>query len=183
MRNGSEPATVGATPPAQETALAGAATPTQETRAIPALTSIFVIRTGGFKFSKPRTDCLEFAIDITTLLSASGTACTWRSSILLRMPDSQEQTHRPCWLSLSYCNIRQVRCARSRAEAAAVRQVGMRTGPKMPRQPTRQPGADLSATGDAELVRDVVVARGGRGRTEVGTGGSKLDHGKRSRQQ
>jgi hypothetical protein len=105
MRNGSEPATAAAAPPPQETALAGAATPTQATRAMPALTSIFVIRTGGCKFSKPAINCFGLAIDITTLLSASGTVCTWRSSILLRMPDSQEQTHRRCWLSLSYCNI------------------------------------------------------------------------------
>jgi hypothetical protein len=36
-----------------------------------ALRSIFVIRTLGSKRRKLRTDCFRFAIDITTLLSAS----------------------------------------------------------------------------------------------------------------
>jgi hypothetical protein len=192
MRNGSEPATAAAAPPPQETALAGAATPTQATRAMPALTSIFVIRTGGCKFSKPGIDCFGLAIDITTLLSASGSlylafiylvanarlSRTDTPTLLVIVVVLQYRLLLPAWRK----PIRQVRCAPSRAEAVAVRQVGMRTGLTVPRQTARQPGAELSATGDAELGQDVVVDRGGRGRSGVRTGGLNLHRGKSSRQ-
>ena len=59
-----------------------------------------------------------------------------------------------------------------------MRHVGMRTGLTMTRQTARRPSADLSATGDAELGQDIVVARGGNGRTEVAAGGRKLHRGK-----
>jgi hypothetical protein len=48
-------------------ALAGSASPTPEPRAIAALTSVFVIRTVGWRFSNPRADRFRFAIDMTTL--------------------------------------------------------------------------------------------------------------------
>jgi hypothetical protein len=62
----------------------------------------------------------------------------------------------------------------SRVEAAALRQVGVRAGLIGPSQTARQPGAALSAAGDAELDPDISVDRSGRGFRPVGAARLKL---------
>lgn len=129
-----------------------------------ALRSIFVSRTLGSKRRKLRTDCFGFAIDITTLLSASVRLvpgvhlfCCKCPTLKHRHPDAVGVV-----VVLSY------------RAAGSILRAGLTT----PRQPARQASAHLSATGDAELYPDIVVDRGGRGRTEVGIGGRKLHPGK-----
>ena len=163
MPNGPAPAT-GAVPPTQETAPAGAAIPIQEMTAMAALRSIFVIRTLGSKRRKLRTDCFGFAIDITTLLSAS-----------VRLVPGVHLSCCKC-PTLKHRHTDAVGC-RCRIVISGCR-FDLRAGRTTPRQTARQASAHLSATGDAELCPDISVDRGGCGRTEVDIGGCELHPGK-----
>jgi hypothetical protein len=68
--------------------------------------------------------------------------------------------------------------ASCRVEAAAckrrLRRVSVRTGLTGPSQTARQPGEDLSATGDAELGQVLLAARSSHGCTRVGPARLKL---------
>jgi len=129
-----------------------------------ALRSIFVIRTLGSKRRKLRTDCFGFAIDITTLLSASvrlvpgvHLSCCKCPTLKHRHTDAVGCR---CRIVISGCRFDFARRPHNAASDG------------------RQASAQLSATGDAELYPGISVDRGGRGRTEVDIGGCKLHPGK-----